>query len=340
MKETTWHVNTTTKGLVSAYELQPYAKQLVAAQPFTVSLKTVMVADDLDGWPRGDNDLLLTTSSSLGESPKVQRVHFYAEEIKPQTVLKTFFAETMFVCEDYSAIDRLWLEMKVLEIDTDTGERKALTNAFNALAAVTGSVFPVAMPYAALASGVATAIEKLISAIEKNVCALQCPIALYPPDRPDAGMPLQTGTFVVFSREVEGAAYQFEPGFVIKRVDGKEVDVAYAIFTVEAVKGVSPNWVISQRVAKLLTQIEQGNDYSAAGTIDFLTDTLQQYSNFKDLQRYAELKSRDLKQLTAEEKQLMAHIAKRDELKPFLPKGAPGSFGRLWKATKRSPARS
>lgn len=320
MKEKTWHVNPTTKGLVSAYDIQPYAKQLVAAQPFTVSLKTVMVADDLDGWPRGDNDLLLTTSSSLGEAPKVQRVHFYAKEIKAKTVLKNFFAETMFVCEDYSATDRLWLELKVLEIDTDTGERKSLTNAFSKLAAVAGSVFPVAMPYAALASGVATAIEKLTSAMEKNVSAIECPIALYPPDRPDAGMPLQTGTFVVFSQEVDGTEYQFEPGFTLKRVDGKEIDVAYAIFTIEAVKSVSPKWVISQKVATLLTQIDQGNDNSAAGTIDFLTDTLQQYSNFIGLQRYAELKSKDPAKLTDEEKELMEQIAKRDELKPFLPK--------------------
>jgi len=191
---------------------------------------------------------------------------------------------------------------------------------FNKLAAVAGSVFPVAMPYAALASGVATAIEKLISALEKNVSALECPIALYPPDRPDAGMPLQTGTFVVFSQEVDGTEYQFEPGLTVKRVDGKEVDVAYALFTVEAVKSVSPKWVISQKVATLLTQIEQGNDNSTAGSIDFLTDTLQQYSNFKDLERYAELGSKDPAKLTEEEKQLMEQIAKRDELKPFLPK--------------------
>ena len=66
MKDIVWHVNPKTKALVSAYEPPSYAKPLVAAQPFTVTLKTVMVAKDLDGWPRGDNDLLLTTASSLG----------------------------------------------------------------------------------------------------------------------------------------------------------------------------------------------------------------------------------------------------------------------------------
>ncbi len=320
MNEKVWHINRSTKQLVSAYAAQPYAKKLVAAQQFSVSLKSVMVADDLDGWPRGDNDLLLTTSSSLGEAPKVQRVHYYAEEIKAKTVLKHFYGETMFVCEDYSGTDRLWLEINVSEVDTDTGERKALTNAFSKLAATAGAVFPLAMPYAALASGVTIAAEKLISALEENVSAIECPIALYSPDRPDAGMPLQTGTYVVFSQEVDGSEYQFEQGFKIKRVDGKGVGVAYAIFTVEAVKSVSPNWVISQKVATLLTQINQGNNNSPAGTIDFLKDTLEQYSNFKDLKRYAQLKAKDPAKLTDEEKQLMEQITKRDELKPFLPR--------------------
>jgi hypothetical protein len=320
MIEKVWHINPKSGALASPYEVQPYAKHLAPAQPFTVSLKTVMVADDLDGWPRGDNDLLLTTSSSLGEAPKVQRVHYYADEIKARTVLKNFYAETMFLCDDYSGTDRLWLELKVVEVDTDTGERKTLTNAFSKLAAGLGAVFPVVMPYAALASGVAGAVKTLIDALEKNVSAIECAIALYPPDRPDAGMPLQTGTYAVFSQEVDGTEYQFEPGLTLRRVDGKDVSVAYAIFTIEAVKSVSPKWIISQKVATLLTQIAQGNDNSAAGAIDFLMDTLQQYSNFKDLKRYADLKAKDPTKLTDDEKQLMEQIAKREELKPFLPK--------------------
>jgi hypothetical protein len=317
MKGTTWQVNPKTGALVPAYQVQPYAKQLVAAHPFTVSLKSVMVADDLDGWPRGDNDLLLMSDSALGERPIVRRIHHYAEEIPPKTVLRDFFAETVFVCDDYSASERLWLELKVVEVDTDTGDRKALTNAFTK---VGGAVFPTTLPYAALGSGVVMAVEKLISALESNVGVIECPMALYPPDRPDAGMPLQTGTYVVFSQQVDGAEYAFIPGFELRRVDDKEVKVGYAVFTIGAVKGISPQWVISQKVATLLTQIDQGNDTAAKGTIDFLADILQQYSNFRALKRYAELKAKDPFALTEEEKQLMERIAKMDGLAPFLPK--------------------
>jgi hypothetical protein len=320
MNEKVWHINPATGQLVSAYDVQPYAKQIVAAQPFTVSLQSVMVADDLDGWPRGNNDLLLTTRASLGEAPKVQRVHYYAKEIKPKTVLKDFYAPGMFVSADYSGTERLWLELKILEIDTDTGERKALTNAFAKMAVTAGAVFPVAMPYAALASGVVTTVEKLVSALEKNVAAIECPVTLYPPDRPDAGRPLQTGRFAVFATEIDGSKYQWEQGDTLTRTSKEAADLSYAIFMVEAVKAVSPQWVLSQKVATLLTQLDQGNDNSAANALEFLSDTLEQYSNFKDLSRYADLKAKDPAALTDEEKQLMTQIAKREALKPFLPK--------------------
>jgi len=319
MNEKTWHVNPATRGLESAYEVQPPSRRLVAAQPFTVSLKTVMVADDLDGWPRGNNDLLLTSSCSLGEAPMVQRVHFYADEIKPRADLRDFYAETMFLCEDYSGTERLRLEIQVLEVDTDSGQRKALTKLFQKLAIGAGAVFPVAMPYAALASGVVDAVEKLISALEKDRQAIDCGMNFYPPDRPDAGMPLQTGCFVVFSRDVKGSEYRMEPNFVVTRLDGREVDVAYAVFQVEPVRAESPKYVISQRVATLLTQIQKGNKDTTTASLEFLTETLEKYSQFKALERYSELRDKDAGQLTEEEKELMKQIGKRDELKPFLP---------------------
>jgi len=53
--------------------------RILAAQPFTIELRTVMVGPDLDCWPRGDNDVLISTTSKLGIEPKVDRVHFYRE---------------------------------------------------------------------------------------------------------------------------------------------------------------------------------------------------------------------------------------------------------------------
>jgi hypothetical protein len=277
-----------------------------------------MVAEDLEGLFRGDNDILILTSASLGERPLVQRVHYYEDEVPPKTALKNFIAETMFVWDDYSGMDRLWLEVNIMEIDTDTGERNALMNAFTNLAATGGAAFPALVPYTMAACGIAAAIEKLISALEKNVSVLRCPMTFYPPPR--TGAPFQTGSYVVFQTPVDGGNYRLQPNQELETKSGSTLDKSYVVFTIEAVKADSPQWLISQRVATLLTQLERGNPNTPAASLDFLTDTLKQYSNFLSLRRYIELKKKDVNRLTQAERDLMDRIAEREDLLPFLPK--------------------
>lgn len=73
MKDTVYIVNPETKELVSPYEVLPKTTRLAAAQPFTVSMVAAVVAEDLDGIFRGDNDLLVISKSSMGEQPPVER---------------------------------------------------------------------------------------------------------------------------------------------------------------------------------------------------------------------------------------------------------------------------
>lgn len=319
MNDRVWRIDMKAKSLVPAYDLDPAATPILAAKPFSVSLKSVMVANDLDGFPRGANDLLLTTTAALGDNPRVRRVHDYQEEIKAGAVLKDFYADTMFVCDDYPATGKLWLEVNVVEVDVDSDDVKAMTNAFISLAGLVGAIFPVTLPYVGVAAGLATAIGKLMTSLKKNSSPLRCPVSLFPSHRPDAGIPLQPGIFAVFSRDVDPSAYQYQQGFTLKRTGKKKDDEpAYAMFHIEPCATIDAKYVLSQKVATLLTQLDQGNANATVGTIDFLKDTLQQYSNFNDLKRYAELKAKKPEDLTTDEKALMDKIAKKEDLKPFI----------------------
>jgi hypothetical protein len=318
MKDKLWFVPPGSKELKSPYETDFAAKRIGSADPITVTLRSAMVAEDLEGLFRGDNDILILTSASLGERPLVQRVHYYEEEVPPKTVLKNFIAETMFIWDDYSGMDRLWLEVDIMEIDTDTGERNALVNALTSLAATAGAAFPAVVPYTMAASGIAAAIERLISALEKNVPVVKCPMAFYPPPR--SGAPLQTGSYVVFANPVDGSKYRLHSNQELESKSGSAPDKSYVVFTIETVKADSPQWLISQRVATLLTQLDKGNPNTPAASIDFLNDTLKQYCNFLDLKRYLELKRKDPNVLRQAEKDLLDRIARREDLLPFLPK--------------------
>lgn len=107
-----------------------------------------VVAEDLDGIFRGKNDILVLSKTSMGEEPLVERIHFFEEEVPKGHPIKHMLAENLFIADDYNGIDKLWLEINVLEIDTNTGERKAAVKAFQSLAATAGAVFPAILPYA------------------------------------------------------------------------------------------------------------------------------------------------------------------------------------------------
>ena len=316
MKDAIWLVNPDTKELVTPYEEQPKCKRLVAAQPFTVSMVAAVVAEDLDGIFRGKNDLLVLSKSSMGEQPLVERIHFFEEEVPKGHPIKHMLAENVFIADDYNGIDKLWLEIDVLEIDTDTGERKAAARAFQSLAATAGAVFPAILPYAFGASAVVAVVEKLVAALEKDTHVVRVPFAMYP-DAPRPGRaPLQAGTYVAFAQPQDPSDFKLYANGLLT-ASNKTSEVSYAVFDVAPVKQVSPKFVTSQKVATLLTQMQQGNPHSALATIDFLTDTLTQYGNFAKLNRYLELKCKE--QLSDEERALLAAIKKMDVLKPFLP---------------------
>lgn len=315
MKDTVYIVNPETKELVSPYEDLPKPARLVAAQTFTVSMVAAVVAEDLDGFFRGDNDLLVISKSSMGEQPTVERIHYFEEEVPKGNPIKNILSESVFIADDYNGIDKLWIEIDVLEIDTDTGEREAAITAFQSLAATAGAVFPAILPYAFGASAATGVLKKLVAAFEKNKCVIPVPFAMYPgPPRPGRAI-LQSGTFVAFAKPQDVTGMKLQSNGLLSDND-QASEVSYIVFDVTPVKQVSPKFLTSQKVATLLTQMKQGNASSPLATIDFLTDTLTQYSNFKKLSRYLELKSKTA--LTEEEKALMAEIAKLDALKPFL----------------------
>jgi hypothetical protein len=99
--------------------------------------------------------------------------------------------------------------------------------------------------------------------------------------------------------------------------------VSYVVFRIDRSRFPPVDYVVSQRVATLLTQLKHTQDNRQTGMLEtsfgYLTDTLKAYTDFKNLQRYQELLKKP-NRTKAEDKQ-MQEIAGRPELQPFLPKG-------------------
>ncbi len=320
LRDNVWYVPFNTSDLLSAYEPRPDIPVIAAAQPFTVALRSIRVEDNpqtfWDKFVHGNNDVLVMSNAVLGTKPLLQRVHYYADQLPIKTVVNNFMAETMYVCEDYSGMDHLWLEVQIVAAAADPQNRQALVSKFNALASQAGSIFPVVMPYTLVSEGVLKIVENFLDASTQNKDILRCPVTFNPAGH---GYPLlRPGCYVVFPHPVPEHDYKLASNLKLIRATGEEAQATYAVFVIDNTNAPMPDYVASQRVATLLTQLDQGNQNADQASIGFLTDTLTLYSNYKDLQRYLELKTKP--SLTDDEKKLMERLAQRPELQPFLPK--------------------
>lgn len=316
MFNTYYLVEKETGKLVSPYKYYDWTSPIPAAQPFSASVVSTVVAEDLDGVFRGKNDILILTRSSLGQQPLVERVHFFEKEIEKGQPITNLFSNNAFVSDDYNGNDRLWLELNIMEIDTDMGERKAATSAFQSLAATAGAVFPAIVPYAFATSSVVGLVEKLVSTLERDKNVIKIPVSFYPGKQRRGYTPFQEGAYVVFAKPQKADELRLDDSGLLQS-DSDISDLSYAVFDVIAEKRVSPDFVIGQKLATLLTQIRDGNGNAAKGSIEFLTETLAAYSNFRKLERYLDLK--DKEDRTDEENKLMDNIKDIEVLKPFIP---------------------
>lgn len=320
--EKVWFVPPNSTDLESRYQLSQNSQVVKPAQQLTVSLVSAMVTKDLDGFLRGKNDLMIVTKSALGERPKVDRIHYFESEIPARRVLKDFYSDTVFISDDYTG-ERLWMEMNIVEVDTNAGDRKDAIGAFTALATTAGAVFPAIIPYAMVSSSVLRVTERLVAALEKDLDVVKVPIALYSgTPSPGRGL-LQVGTYVAFATEIDGSRYCLTNGGEVQRKDGSQVDVSYVCFQVDTDKAVSPEFVITQRVATLLTQMQaKQTGSSARSAFEFIKETLQVYSSYRKLERYLRLLNK--KEKTQEECALVERLKKEleqdDLLKGFLSK--------------------
>ncbi len=316
MKGNVWLVPFNTKELVPPYEQNPQCERIQPAQSFTLKLKSVYVARDLEGFLRNKNSFLVLSQVALGERPPVQRIHHYDQNVPFNKVVKSFIADSIYWCEDYAGTGRIWLEMVLMEVDTDAGERRETLKAAKTLAEFAGAAYPLFLPYLQTPAEVGVAVQKILRALEDKSHIVRLPFALYPPGQ--KGAPLQTGNYILFANPTNGARYTLEASGEMTRADRVPIDESYAVFTVEAGAISSERWIPLQKGATFLTQLKKTGIDEAISSIDFLEETMRHYTNYQRLLRFQMLKQKEPVVLTPQERDLMERLRNAPALKPFL----------------------
>lgn len=340
LTETVWFVpfDSQDGALRSVYDADTVAPDapgtIATGRPFTVSIQSMKLARQAHrSWFQKalhpDFDVLVLTSSALGSKPLVERIHYYKSEIDLDRPLLAhdLLADAVWVCDDYHDPDPFYVELQVVVVDRSDDTRHAALKGFETLAGTAGSIFPVALPYIALGDGVLEGLEKVIGAsARREVHVISEPLKLFPPRTP-RHKAMRPGQYVILGEEVDGAQYYLGANGELANRAGEEpvggdgAPLSYAVLRIDTVQAVQTNFVVSQRVATLLTQMKNDREAQPAGVLQtsfgFLTDTLKAYTNFTDLQRYDQLRQKESH--TPGEDDQMAQLAKRPELAPFLP---------------------
>jgi hypothetical protein len=316
----------------SAWDPAPDDRQIKDAAAFTVSLDTVVIPKDplphglkerFQAIVEGKKDVLITSTCQLGAQPAVQRVHYYGDAHGFTRPFGQFVSETIYLTPDFDPPGRIHLLFEVFEAGDGPEGREGILEALNGVASKVGAVYPVILPYAFVGTNICAALNKLCDAVVPSEHSrLTQDINLYPAGRQD-DIDLQRGRYIVLDQERDVTQFELQPDgrLITKGTDKQVMDFPYLIFRVDPGQEPTPDFVIGQRVATLLTQMQgKGND-PFQSTLGFVSDTLDGYTSFSDLRRYDQLmqKQKSGQKLSSEEQAVMTRIAGRQDLKGYLP---------------------
>jgi hypothetical protein len=336
--ETEWFTPHGSKELFHTYDKSQdtgYSdNQITAGKQFNIKLKTARITknydEELSLGDGKDNDLLILSNTHLEGQPKIQRIHYYENNVERGKLLDDFPSEVVFSCNSYQE-GTLFFGIEILEIDDlDSDQRSKLKGFFQETAINKASqVFPIIFPYVKVGAKVAGGLWQLFGKPNQKPYAgvLEEDVCLYASGRITANTnseesPLRYGKYTLVNKAIDGSQYELDRyKLQLKSEPDKiEKDLAYAVLSLDEGTASSEDFETPTRVAMLLAEINGNDSERVSSSIDYFGKKLEPYWNFKDLETYLNLLERERSRevLSPQETKLKEEISRRPALQRFL----------------------
>lgn len=132
---------------------------------------------------------------------------------------------------------------------------------------------------------------------------------------------LQPGFLVCFGEEVDASSLFLDQRRRVCREEGARLveqrDLSYAVLRVSRTALRTPDMLIDQRAATLLSEIQRGKGDQQAHALEFVRETFQAYTALKKLARFRELSRKD--QPTPDEARLLQELTADETVRALLP---------------------
>lgn len=278
MKEAIWYVPFGSKDLLKPFEmkedqLKP-GSDIREGASFCVKLGAIRLSQRLEGFLRNKNSFMILSEASLDEDPRVRRIHYFEESVPFDKVAEKYLADTVFWSKNYSGKRRLDLNIFMLEVDTDAGERRETRKAASNMASFAGAAYPLLLPYLQVPPAVNVSIDKIMKSLETGSHVVRFPLSLYDNPETQKGVPLREGSYVLFANPADGNEYTVDSEGVLQKKDRSQVEDSYVILKIRKTSDFSDRRLILQDCAALLTRLQNRKSCCSFSALDYLEDIM------------------------------------------------------------------
>jgi hypothetical protein len=289
------------------------ATEFEPAAPLSVQFSGLNVAQRRDvNLPLvGNNDLIVVTKTRFGSEPPVKRLHYLEREVDPGWK-GTFFHDVLVSIRDFSD-KRLTLQVQVYDVD---GVPPWLVERVKDLAPVAGVVLPPLAPVSELPEMSGEKLLQLVDDVDDHNAVIDRQITLEKDPQDDRQPRLQPGYLVCFDDAAADGEYELGADRKVYTPDGTAYDGNYAVLRLERESVEKRERELTQKAAKLMSELDGKGQSDEKAAVDFLLDTMESYDNFTKLKRARELQAKDNR--TEAERELLEDLKSIDEINELL----------------------
>lgn len=185
-------------------DLKPSAGDPLAndGDAFLVTLETLLIVKKYDS--KSDNDLLVRSRLKYGNDQVVEAINFFENDVPAGTVRNNLLCEYIYAQEKYSKLDRVHLEVEVMELSGDISLDKNIAKGLNAVKNTFGMVLSSFLPF----GGVAFNVMKKVNGVRSDKRRIfLSQLDLYG-DGGEGEARLRYGAYVFFREPVDASGYK------------------------------------------------------------------------------------------------------------------------------------
>lgn len=209
-------------------DLKPAAAEQLADQgdSLLITMESLLIVKKYDS--KSDNDLLVRSRVKYGNERMVEAINFFENDVPAGAVRNNLLCEYIYARKQYSKLDRIHLEVEVMELPGDISLNKDISKGLSVIKSAFGAVLSSFLPF----GGVAFDVMKKVNTVRSDKRRIfSSALDLYG-EGGEGEARLRYGAYIFFQEPVDGRNYRLQNLQVIPHTSEESVPYDYIVVKV------------------------------------------------------------------------------------------------------------